>query len=404
MARSKRPHHPDETRLRLLGWVNACSLAAGLLLSLHLWIGDTSYPTTPVLPGLPALPRAVGILGLIALLALAFIAAAAKRPRRYWIALVVTGGLLVLLDQNRLQPWFYYYLFTSIALAWAFGHPRRNASIALDGIRVMLIGIYAWAGIQKLNASFVNEVFPWVIEPALSWAGALGIGGAWKGLASGAALTETSIGVGLLFPRTRKAAVIAAAGMHGFLLVMLGPLGHDWNSVVWPWNIAMVALVATAFWGVDGPLFPRLARPRAAVQWVAAALFIAAPALSFVGVWDAYLSAKLYSGNTESAYLLIPSHPVSDLPAEMAAAAEGGMVSVGLWSMEANNVPTYPARRLWKSALIQAHQLGLGDDARLLVRARPNWRTGEADWTVYSLGAHNEMVVDEAATRLLASR
>ena len=76
---------------------------------------------------------------------------------------------LVLLDQNRLQPWFYYYLFIGIALAWAAGRPRRHYGIALDGIRIMLIGIYLWAGIQKLNYSYVGGIFPWVIEPLLTF-------------------------------------------------------------------------------------------------------------------------------------------------------------------------------------------------------------------------------------------
>jgi hypothetical protein len=51
---------------------------------------------------------------------------------------------------------------------------------------------------------------------------------------------EILIGIALLNKGFRKLGVIMAVSMSLFLLTVLGPLGHNWNSVVWPWDIAMV--------------------------------------------------------------------------------------------------------------------------------------------------------------------
>ena len=52
-------------------------------------------------------------------------------------------------------------------------------------------------------------------------------------------------GIGLLLwaPRLRLTAIIAEVVVHGSALLFLGPLGYNYNWVVWPWNLAMPALL-----------------------------------------------------------------------------------------------------------------------------------------------------------------
>jgi hypothetical protein len=117
-----------------------------------------------------------------------------------------------------------------------------------------------------------------------------------------APLVEASIGVGLL-TRYRNWAVILALGMHAFILLCLGPLGHDWNTVVWPWNVAMATFVVLLFWrtGDISPkkiLLPTRRRP-SYLHAVVLVLFAVMPLFGLFGLWDSCLSASLYSGNNE---------------------------------------------------------------------------------------------------------
>ena len=79
---------------------------------------------------------------------------------------------------------------------------------------------------------------------------------------------EMGLGLSLLFPRTRRVGVIGILVMHVLLLAMLGPWSLGWNSVVWPWNLAMVVLVPGLFWHLNyvSACFLKVARSFCAVH------------------------------------------------------------------------------------------------------------------------------------------
>ena len=67
----------------------------------------------------------------------------------------------------RWQPWFYQYFFMLAALgfyAWKKPEAKNNRK-ALDCCALIVVCIYFWSGIQKLNASFITEVWPDLSEP-----------------------------------------------------------------------------------------------------------------------------------------------------------------------------------------------------------------------------------------------
>src|SRR5215203_1960461 len=171
-----------------------------------------------------------------------------------------SGGVLVLQDQNRLQPWFYQYSFMLGAVGLC-NLGRLSAEGALNTCRLIVAFTYFWSGLQKAQVSFAENVYPWLIEPLVSHlpseaASALGHG------AYAVPVMETAIGLGLLVRPLRKPAVVAAILMHAFILFSLGPWGHDWNSVVWPWNLAMVAFDIILFWRApDNPSLLAVLRP-----------------------------------------------------------------------------------------------------------------------------------------------
>src|SRR5262249_8306995 len=156
-------------------------------------------------------------------------------PRSRWslVALLVLATTLALWDQTRWQPWFYQYLLMLGALAWAAWRAKEpHAQQAALGVcRLVVAATYAWSGVQKMNATFTSEVFPFLVQPLLSM-----LPRAIRPLIVGSGpvvpFVEVGIGVGLLLRPVRPFAVAAAVVMHVLLLLLLGPRGHNWNSVV----------------------------------------------------------------------------------------------------------------------------------------------------------------------------
>jgi len=354
-------------RLLLVRVVVAAGLAAGLLLSPNLWQTARFYPTVPVWDALPDIPPAAGRVAFGALLAL--LALVVVLPHRRWpvLAFVAAAGTWCLWDQTRWQPWVYQYL----ALLTAVGVARRDD--ALNACRLVLAATYFWSGLQKLNVSFVTDVYPWLIGPVrllLPEGPAAWLDGQGYAVAAG----ECGVGVALLVPWLRLVAVPLAVVMHAGLLYCLGPTGHDWNSIVWPWNAALPVLVVVLFARTrDVP-----ARSVLWGSWVGRGvllLFGVLPALSFVGWWDCYLSASLYSGNTPRAQLTLDETAVEALPAELQDRhVSYGALDLQGWALDELNVPYYPARRVFRGL---ARRLGGPDHVRLVTHDRPDWRTGE---------------------------
>jgi hypothetical protein len=343
--------------------------AAGLLLSPRLWLTDRYYPTVPVWDGMPDAPAAVGygvFGGLLALLTLA-----ALLPRSRWplVAFVILAAGWFLWDQTRWQPWFYQYLGLLAAVGFA-----RRPDTALNVCRFVLAATYFWSGAQKLNASFASDMWPWMVSPIVArlpdglaeWVAGQG----WT-----AAGTEAALGVALLVPRLRPAAVPIGIGTHAVILFCLSPWGHDWNTVVWPWNVTLAALDVILFWNTRGVAARNVLWPPGGGSKAAVVLFGVMPAFSLVGWWDPYLSAALYSGNLPQPRLTLDDTAAAWLPPDVRDRhlADGDLDLKG-WAMDELNVPGYPARRVFRGV---ARRLGGPPHVTLVTADRPDWWTGE---------------------------
>ena len=361
-----------ENRLVWLSWAVGLGLIAGLLLSPKLWVSTRTYPSTPLL-GLPPLPYPADYL-LFGLFGALIVGATALSLRGRAAALLAAAALgvsafLVFEDQSRLQPWFYEYSFMFAAISlrrW----DRLDAEGVLNACRLIVAGTYFWSGLQKANAGFFNVVYPWLIEPLT-----LRLPSIEPALLHGAyavPVVESGIGLGLLTSRFRKPAIIAALLMHAFILFCLGPWGRSWNTVVWPWNAAMVAFVFILFWRPpDSPSTLAILKPasrlslgtgfRAAVL----VLFALMPLFSFFGLWDSYLSSSLYSGNTKEGYIL--TYEASGLES----------TSVSDLSMREMNVPAYPEERVFKEVFASLCEGARLPEPILRVRGTPDIFSGE---------------------------
>lgn len=340
-------------------WLRAVLTTAflcGFLLSRKLWVTSRSYPLTPLFDSLPAIRFPLDYIVFIALLILLPAIMISSRPRRYILVFVVLAALLSLWDQSRWQPWFYQYLFMLAALgcySLKDSDPREQDA-GLNACRLIVASTYFWSGLQKLNASFLDGVFPWLVEPLFRL-----VPGTFttfsRPIGIVASLLETMIGVGLLTKRLRNPSIALAIAMHTLILFLIGPLGHNWNSVVWPWNISMEMFVLILFWHASDPSLKERTETRFLPFYsVAVVLFGVMPLFSFFGLWDSYLSAALYSGNTTEAGVYMTDPIRRLLPTEVQRyvskrSDDEYWLDITGWSFGELNVPPYPEKRIYQN-------------------------------------------------------
>jgi hypothetical protein len=346
-----------------------------LLLSVKLWVSTREFPLVPLLDVVPPLPYPIDflLLCLFVILLVGILLFRGRLAGALVIAALALAALLVLQDQNRLQPWFYQYSLMLGAVGLS-NLGRLSTEGALNACRVIVAFTYIWSGLQKAQASFAANVYPWLIKPLASHLPSE----AASVLAQGAyavPVMETAIGLGLLVRPLRLPAVVAAILMHAFILFSLGPWEHGSNSVVWPWNLAMVAFDLILFWRApDGPPLLAVVKPGgSAYRVVVLVLFAFMPALNFVGIWDSYLSGSLYSGSTEDGYV----HTIDG--------SASTYTSIYYMAMDEMNVPAYPEERVYKRVFAETwcEKPLSSSEHVLIVDGRPGIISGDRSKATY---------------------
>lgn len=353
----------DYTDLHWLRIVVPVAYLCGILMSPHLWfdLGRT-FPRAPILPGFLLRHDFVISIVLVGTLVLSAIMA---RPRRYLAASVVLTIVLIFLDQARLQPWVYQYSIMLALLVFA----SANQKAVLAANQFVIATLYFWSGLHKLSWSFVKDVVPGLLEPT-------GVHLSSRSLtivAVAIAICETLIGVGLLLRRTRRVAVVLACLMHTIILLTL--ISSGLNSVVWPWNVAMMAITVILFHRNDQTPFDSLVRDY--LPKVAMLVCGLLPALSFVGWWDLSLSGALYSGKSPVAAMRISDSLRDRLPAkarETTFKSNRGELILPFfeWSLADLNVPPYLEVSAYREVARQLCALDTEPRASaLIVQGRP---------------------------------
>ena len=286
---------------RRTAWLRATLLSAsllGMIASTPLWLNSRVFPLLPIAGWFPVIPAPWDKLFFGALLLTLVLACWFYRPA---IGFFLVAGLFAYFeDQNRGQPWFYmYWVMLGLTLL-----PDRTA---LAACQWALSGAYVWSGIQKCHAKFFLVVPGWFVSPAANWHWPAGMMDLLRWLVASAPVTEIFIGLALWIKPLKGVAIGAAVLVHLLALLFLGPLGHNYNWVVWPWNLAMIALVVVLFATLpSAQLRPALADLRRSKLGTAAvALFWFLPVLSYGGWWDSYFSFTLYSEHEAKADMFV---------------------------------------------------------------------------------------------------
>lgn len=317
-------------------------------LSLQLWVPlERSYPSLPFFSALPwsYTPWLTSLLSGVFLLGLV-IASSISRGRQSALLLALGCFLLLLLeDVNRFQPWAYVYLSFLISIAWYHWrpHPKRLVST----LQFLLVMVYLWSGVHKINVQFIHDVFPWLmgIFEATQWLQDM------PQLGYGLGIFEVLIALALLLPHSRRLAVFLGAILHLGILILL--IKDGWNSVVYPWNIAMVLLLYVLFWKTsDNPyILHKNQRP----NWLALIVFGFLPFFYLFGWVPNWMALSLYSGTTMECDLVIQKAgdntcfpaPLAD---EVIHYKDGlQLLSLDSWGMHNLNVPPLASDATYKA-------------------------------------------------------
>lgn len=264
----------------------------------------------PLYEPLATLPSSVdwGIFFLcITLLIWLFITPQKRLPAFGISACIIFWGLQ---DIVRFQPWFHMYCFVILVAAFC-----KNPKNGLDALRIMICGVYFWAGFHKINLTFVTKIMPWFLAPfytpSLDWL--------FKLAAFTAPLFEAAIGVLLIFRQWRRVATVMAFMMMMVVLACLGPFGRNWKIVIPLWNVWLFLMelrlfMSPAYHEAVSLLHLKLQR-LSLLSFISIVMFVMAPAMAIFVPWYARLGFKVFAGNTLDAEIILsPNETLAQRP------------------------------------------------------------------------------------------
>jgi hypothetical protein len=244
---------PNFSYQQKVNWTRIVSTVAILVLMVYapkLWVTTKIFPVIPMFDWLPIpnypLDYILGIFFFIIQVVYIF------QNKRWQGCLVVLLYIyLALVDQNRLQPYFYQSILTLFAIV--IFPKKTNSKKVLYAIILVFFATYFWSGIQKLNHAFYVQ---WLGALNKHFSCANGSENAliclpqWFLVAFTYAVPwlEALMGVLLLFNKTRKFGVVFILSMHGIITFLLFYLGYGYNVV--PWNIQNMICVVVIFWNL----------------------------------------------------------------------------------------------------------------------------------------------------------
>lgn len=354
----------------------------------RLWFPDGRFPLLPLFAPLTHVPLLVDrLLSMSLLAALAATLFAGRRSLR--LSVLIVGAALVLLNQHRLQPWFYHLLLMNLLPGGSEQRsdvvsPQRHrdrtendaASIVINrtgphrglpgetrhrpgllrascvsvvndffrtissprsGTLLITAGIYFWSGWSKLDATFLTGYGRQFVEVI---AGAVGLSVRFlndRDLSLLAAILPTGeliVALLLVSARMRSIGLKLSLVMHGLLLLAVGPFGLNHEAGVLLWNGYFILQNLLLMRSDPGPLTTAettriQSRPSANGILIGLALLL--PALRGFGLWDNWPSWAVYSASPARVHVLIEDSAAERLPPDLRACLEPRSVRDG-WS------------------------------------------------------------------------
>jgi len=343
------PHSFEKNNSLLLRVTAFCWLMAKLI-GWRMFTTYRSFPTAPAFGFFDQIHASVHTFLYVLAVLLLILLLLAPVNKLFVASLLVCDTLSCLLDQNRLQPWDYQYMF--LLFVFMINDTKGNKITGL--FLFILASTYIYSGLGKLNAGFLHTVWTkMLLEQFLHLSPKIALQSWAQYCGYAAGLFELIAGFGLLFTITRKISAGMLILLHLFILVFLGPFGLKYNLVVWPWNVAMMVYLYVVVFRIKEGTTPL---PQLFSNWNIA-VFICwgiLPAFSFVGWWDNYLSSRIYTGKLPEMVICITDtskcKPLQRycVNGYRGLCAGSGYVNLQYWSMAETKMAPYPEIRSYK--------------------------------------------------------
>ncbi|MEQ6120542.1 hypothetical protein [Reichenbachiella sp. MALMAid0571] len=343
----------------------------GIVMSYKLWLPLRQFPLLPIGQADKYLDSSAIPLALLLVVSLVI---SLFRPGRVVFFLVITSiGLLVLLDQVRLQPWVYMYTLFFVVFMILQNKPGTNSEeVVICLLKLVITGSYFWAGLHKLNPGFIETTYNPILEVLFGISNP-DILSVMQPFGYALPILEILIAITLFFPGFCFVGILSATAMHVFILIYLSPLGIDHNWIVYPWNIAMIIFVWLLFYKSEKKLKISIFQDSKAITAgiVLTILVWLLPFLNFFGFWDHYLSFSLYSGKTSELVVFADKNVSVKFPeflqAYISDKGNYDRLLINDWCMGELNVPIYPELRIYRR--IAGKFCGYQQYGKLYIRA-----------------------------------
>jgi hypothetical protein len=240
-------------------------------------------------------------------------------------------------------------------------------------MRYLIIGIYFYSAIGKLDFEFLHSVGQQMLGAMAKWTGndlATISDTSRLALVAVFPVVELAIAIGLLWTKSRRVAGVFAIGLHLVLIAVLGPLGlnHRPGVLIWNGQFAIQAfLLFVITQAADRQIEVNVNEARQIwffhwIHRIQESLCIAMvvvvsimPCSERFGIWDHWPSWALYAPHSSRVRVEIASSSVERLPATLAGLVTPSAdeeesvvwlpVPIDAWSLKTLDTPIYPQSR-----------------------------------------------------------
>ncbi|TVZ54827.1 hypothetical protein OD91_0063 [Lutibacter sp. Hel_I_33_5] len=334
------------TNTQKINWVRIIAVVSTLILMLYapkLWITTKDFPVIPLFDWLPIPKYPLDYILAIFFFGIQVLYIFQNKRWQGW-TIIILYVLLALIDQNRLQPYFYQSILTVFAIE--IFNKKAEPKKILYAVILIFFATYFWSGVHKLNEifyqqwmgallkhfSFLPEWFLQAFTYAVPW-------------------LESGVGILLLFNKTRKLGVSLIVIMHLGITVLLFYLGYGYNVV--PWNIQNILSVFIIFWTLQTTSWLDFFTMSLDYQKVLVLLFtIILPFSNLLGGWDHLLSFSFFTSKLKYYYIEIDEELEDNLPEHIQRYYRYNnnkpRIYTNEWAGDVNKVLFYPEDRIIK--------------------------------------------------------
>lgn len=365
-----------------------------------LWTPQSVFPQVPFFEFLANAPATVDWTALLLAIAGLVTVLLTKGPFQIRIGLAlfaISAITLVLLDQNRLQPWAYQFVISALVMSLSRGR------VAIWLLRLIAISIYIYSAASKFDFQFMETLGREFLGTMASLV-RIDTTDLDSGLVSRLVLLlptyELVMGFGLLLRTTRRYAVWGIVVMHAMLILILGPLGLNHQPGVLVWNAFLLGEVIFLFGGnktsAERTKFRNRGRGGGKGGWIGDSLaggltllVLLFPLSVSYGVCDHWPGWEVYAPRSSRAALEISEREVARLPNSLQKYLSRDpqlpgfrQLELDQWVLEALHVPIYPSNRFQFAVAVGViKEYGLTEFRISTGGISDRW-TGERDWRV----------------------